>query len=178
MLSWCSICISSFTMCAPPSNHEVLITTPMIMVLWVVSVVCYKLVCYWKSITRWHCCVPDMIAVVALVVTKFLLDCVPITGLSLARGTAGFLLSLSGYLKSFSMAIHVTLQATIYLWHYILSGSVVSFFFKKPSPGPAFTFAGPYCSTWHSKPSLLISWPWFLREISFALVRSVPSCWT
>lgn len=37
-----------------------------------------------------------MTAAVAFVVTKFLFDSVPICGLSLALGTGGFLLSLSG----------------------------------------------------------------------------------
>ena len=46
--------------------------------------------------------IPDITLLVALVVTKFLFDCVPICGLPLALGTAGFLLSLSGYVNLFT----------------------------------------------------------------------------
>ena len=47
--------------------------------------------------------IPDIILLVALVVTKFLFDCVPICGLSLALGTDGFLLSSSGYVNFFTI---------------------------------------------------------------------------
>ena len=87
-----------------------------------------------KYIYQWPCYlgylpIPDMIAVVALVVTKFLLDWVPIRGLSIARGTAGFLLSLSGYLKSLSMAKN-TIPICELRTRTLLSGRVRSFFLK------------------------------------------------